>query len=112
MRMTRHTSFGYGKKTDLDTGKHPHNKSPSPDRYKIDSFVELDKTHQRGMTTHIGRELTTPRSYIELDRVKFPGPGRYNEYRYNETPKWTMRPITNPERTPLSMKYSTKPHKG
>ena len=37
---------------------------------------------------------TTPRSYIELDRIKFPGPGNYDEYRVNATPKWTMRPIT------------------
>jgi hypothetical protein len=54
--------------------------------------------------------MTTPRSYIELDRVKFPGPGRYEEYRYNETPKWSLRPITNPERTDRIKKYSIRPH--
>ena len=35
---------------------------------------------------------------MELDRIKFPGPGRYDELRYNDTPKWTMRPVNNPER--------------
>jgi hypothetical protein len=51
----RKTSFGFGKKTDLDYGKHRHNKSPSPDVYKIDSFVEFNKTHNRGSSCHIGR---------------------------------------------------------
>lgn len=31
---------------------------------------------------------------MELDRIGFPGPGRYEEYRENLSPKWTMRPIT------------------
>ena len=39
-------------------------------------------------------QKTTPRSYIELDRIKFPGPGRYEEFRVNSSPKWTMRPVT------------------
>jgi hypothetical protein len=85
-----HPGLGFGKKTDLDYGKHRHNITPSPDVYKIDSFVDFNATHQRGMSAHIGREvppafiqLTTPRSYIELDRIKFPGPGRYDELRYN-----------------------------
>lgn len=53
----RKTSFGFGRKTDLDYGKHRHNKSPSPDRYKIDSFVEFNKTHHRGSSCHIGRDV-------------------------------------------------------
>ena len=55
--MTRKTSFGYGKKTDLDYGKHRHNKSPSPDRYQIDSFVDSNKKHLRGSSCHIGRDV-------------------------------------------------------
>ena len=112
MRMTRHTSFGYGKNTDLEHGKHRHNITPSPDNYQIDTFVDTNKSHKRGMSTHIGREKTTPRSYIQLDRIKFPGPGRYDEYRYNETPKWTMRPVTNPERTAHAMQCLTRPLSG
>ena len=99
--MMRKTSFGYGKNTDLDYGKHRHNKSPSPDHYKIDTFVDTNITHNRGSSCHLGREVsnrrqqeTRPRSYIELDRIKFPGPGNYDEYRYRDTPRWTMRPIT------------------
>lgn len=34
---------------------------------------------------------------MELDRIKFPGPGRYDELRVNSSPKWTMRPITKEE---------------
>lgn len=51
----RATTNGYGKKTDLDYGKHPYNKSPSPDRYQIDSFADLNKTHKVGWTAAIGR---------------------------------------------------------
>ena len=51
----RKTSFGFGKKTDLDYGKHKHNKSPSPDKYMIDSFIDYNKNHQRGSSCHIGR---------------------------------------------------------
>ena len=53
------TENGYGKKTDLDYGKHPHNKSPSPDKYQIDTFVDFNKTHQRGSSCHIGRDVYT-----------------------------------------------------
>ena len=56
-KMTRKTSFGYGRKTDLDYGKHRHNKSPSPDRYQIDSFVDTNKKHVRGSSCHIGRDV-------------------------------------------------------
>ena len=55
MKMRRNTSFGYGKKTDLDVGKHRHNITPSPDNYQIDSFVDVNKSHNKGMSTHIGR---------------------------------------------------------
>ena len=58
--MTRKTSFGYGKKTDLDHGKHRHNKSPSPDRYQIDTFVDSNKKHLRGSSCHIGRDVLSP----------------------------------------------------
>jgi hypothetical protein len=54
-KSMRKTSFGFGKKTDLEYGKHRHNKSPSPDKYLIDSFVDFNKTHQRGSSCHIGR---------------------------------------------------------
>ena len=50
--------FGYGKNTDLDHGKHRHNITPSPDNYQIDSFVDTDSRHKRGMSTHIGREVS------------------------------------------------------
>lgn len=53
----RKTSFGFGKKTDLDYGKHRHNHSPSPDNYKIDSFVESNKGHNKGSSCHLGREV-------------------------------------------------------
>jgi hypothetical protein len=36
---SRKAGIGYGKKTDLDYGKHPHNEAPSPDKYNISSFV-------------------------------------------------------------------------
>jgi hypothetical protein len=31
-------------------------------------------------------------SYIDLETKKTPGPGRYEEFRYNESPKWSLRP--------------------
>lgn len=33
-----------------------------------------------------------PMSYIDLEQAKVPGPGRYEEFVLNETPKWSMRP--------------------
>ena len=36
-------------------------------------------------------------SYVDLEQAKVPGPGRYDEYRFNETPKWSMRPRTSSE---------------
>lgn len=47
--------LGYGKKTDLDIGKHPHNIVPAPTSYQIDTFVEINKSHEKGVTAHIGR---------------------------------------------------------
>lgn len=66
MRMTRKTSLGFGRKTDLDYGKHRHNVTPSPDNYKIDSFVDLNAAHHRGMSAHIGREVPFPSSSSPL----------------------------------------------
>ena len=57
MKMTRKASFGYGKNTDLEHGKHRHNITPSPDNYQIDSFVEMNKSHSKGMNAHIGRDV-------------------------------------------------------
>ena len=37
-------------------------------------------------------------SYIDIDPLKVPGPGRYDEFRHNETPKWSMRPRTSTDR--------------
>ena len=38
-------------------------------------------------------------SYIEIEPGRMPPPGRYDEYRYNESPKWSMRPRTSSEST-------------
>ena len=38
---------------------------------------------------------TAPMSYIDLEQAKVPGPGGYDEFRYNQTPKWSMRPKTS-----------------
>ena len=38
-------------------------------------------------------------SYIDLESTKVPGPGRYDELRKNETPKWSMRPRTSTDRS-------------
>lgn len=40
--QNRKSGIGYGKKTDLDVGKHPHNETPSPDKYNLSSFVEIN----------------------------------------------------------------------
>ena len=34
-------------------------------------------------------------SYIDIEQAKVPGPGRYEEFKLNETPKWSMRPRTS-----------------
>lgn len=36
-------------------------------------------------------------SYIDIEAVKTPGPGRYEEFRYNESPRWSLRPRTSSE---------------
>lgn len=38
-------------------------------------------------------------SYIDIDPQKVPGPGRYDEFRYNESPKWSLRPRVSSECT-------------
>ena len=42
---------------------------------------------------------TAPMSYIDLEQAKVPGPGRYDEFRYNDTAKWSMRPRVDSDRT-------------
>ena len=51
----RKAGMGKGKKTDLDYGKHPHQQSPSPDIYKIATFVESNKAHNKGFTPRNSR---------------------------------------------------------
>lgn len=55
-KSKRRTNFGFGKKTDLEYGKHRHNISPSPDAYDIKSFVDINKSHEKGTTAGKGRE--------------------------------------------------------
>lgn len=55
--QSRKAGLGRGKKTDLDYGKHPHQVTPSPDTYKIDSFVETNKAHNKGFTPRYSREV-------------------------------------------------------
>lgn len=38
-------------------------------------------------------------SYIELEPYKVPGPGRYEEFRYNESPKWSLHDRVSSEST-------------
>ena len=56
----RKAGIGYGKKTDLDVGRHPHNIVPSPDTYNIASFVKTNKDHQVGFTPLYSREVGSP----------------------------------------------------
>jgi hypothetical protein len=89
--QARKTGMGMGKKTDLDHGKHPHQETPSPDAYNIQSFVEVNKIHQKGFTPRNSREVfyffipqeIAPMSYIGFPYKYSTGPGRYDEYRYN-----------------------------
>jgi hypothetical protein len=53
-----YSGHGFGKKTDLEHGKHRHNITPGPALYHIDSFVDNDIRHKKGMSMHIGREVT------------------------------------------------------
>jgi hypothetical protein len=80
----RKAGIGYGKKTDLDYGKHPHNETPPPDRYQLNSFVETNEKMKRGFSPLYSRDVvffltqeTAPMSYIDLEQAKVPGPGRY-----------------------------------
>ena len=50
--------IGFGKKTDLDIGKHPHNQTPAPDNYYISSFVETNKKQNRGFSPLYSRDVT------------------------------------------------------
>ena len=47
-------------------------------------------------------------SYIDLEQGKVPAPGNYNEYRYNESPKWSMRPRTSSESMDSVSKFSRR----
>lgn len=81
----RKAGIGKGKKTDLDFGKHPHQETPSPDAYSIQSFVELNKIHNKGFTPRCSREVffylfqeIAPMSYIGFPYKYSTGPGRYD----------------------------------
>lgn len=50
--------FGYGKKTDLYFGKHPHNETPPSNSYNIPTFVDTNKLHHKGFTPRNSREVT------------------------------------------------------
>lgn len=52
----RKTSFGFGKRIDLDVGKHPHNIVPSPDSYDLKGFNDINKSHKKGFFPGYGRE--------------------------------------------------------
>lgn len=39
-----------------------------------------------------------PMSYIDLEQKKMPGPGRYEEFRHNDSPKWSLRPKVSQDR--------------
>lgn len=49
--------FGYGKKTDLEVGKHRHNVIPPSTTYDIKSFVEINKMHKKGFTPRYSRDV-------------------------------------------------------
>ena len=51
----RKTGMGIGKKTDLDYGKNPHREAPSPDAYNIPTFVDTNKTYNKGFTPRNSR---------------------------------------------------------
>jgi hypothetical protein len=53
----RKAGIGYGKKTDLDYGKHPHNETPPPDRYQLNSFVETNEKMKRGFSPLYSRDV-------------------------------------------------------
>lgn len=47
-------------------------------------------------------------SYIQLEPYKVPGPGRYEEFRYNESPKWSLHQRVSSESICLSTQSSPK----
>jgi hypothetical protein len=53
----RKAGIGFGKKTDLDVGKDPHNVAPSPDTYNLPTFVETNKLHEKGFSPLYSREV-------------------------------------------------------
>jgi hypothetical protein len=53
----RKAAIGYGKKTDLEYGKHPHNETPPPDQYNLDSFVDTNKKKQKGFSPLFSRDV-------------------------------------------------------
>lgn len=55
-KTNRKTSFGYGKKTDLDVGKNRHNIIPSPDTYNLNTFIQTNKLHNKGFSPGKGRD--------------------------------------------------------
>lgn len=50
--------MGKGKKTDLDYGKNPQQVVPSPDTYKIPTFVDTNTLHKKGFTPLYSREVS------------------------------------------------------
>ena len=110
-KSKRRTSFGYGKKTDLDVGKDRHNVTPSPDTYNLHNFVETNKMREKGFSPGKGREEVAPISYIPLEPKKMPGAGTYTPKVGPDTPRWSMRPKTSTECKKINMKYSQKQHK-
>ena len=50
-------AFGYGKKTDLEVGKNPHQVTPPPNTYNIPTFVDINKKKEKGFTPLKSREV-------------------------------------------------------
>lgn len=47
--------MGIGKKIDLEYGKNLGHVVPSPDTYKIPTFVDINKAHNKGFTPRNSR---------------------------------------------------------
>lgn len=69
--------------------------------------------HKKGFTPRYSREVDiniiqeiAPMSYVDLEAKKTPGPGRYEEFRYNESPRWSLRPRTQSECISYFIQYS------
>ncbi len=93
-KSKRKAAFGYGKKTDLDVGKHRHNITPPPTTYNLQSFIQINKMHNKGFSPGKGRDEVAPVSYIPMEGYKMPGPGTYDPNRPRDLPYWSMRPRT------------------